>query len=650
MKVPCKVTPRGDKVYARNFIGAAQSQMRILENQMTLGNLKQGVRRVRLNPRTIVTALICFSLREVIINCTPMAKKGRVEFEKLPKLYIYVTISDYVTIWDLKTGEVAKGICNSEGEQIEFPCHKGDLVNWLKGIEDRPTRQLPGIEDNGMDAGNENRIPIGDEGKKGMPINAVFTTPTVRETACSGIPPENCSDPFWLKRMANHAYIEGASASTIHKNIHPNSSLNYPDSWQMSNAIVSYKDGYVYCHNAAFCSPLSIGLLANDTRNVEKYEWRTREFYLTPNNFEGKTSNELILLECDVFRAGNKLIKKIPFCGGHNPYNEAWFCDIAGRQSCSYIFSYRTPIGDLVNDLMPTRKLRDNFEDIEVYQSVQEIVNTEGYIHEYVDMYIERNDLENFGLDHYIKNAFPLSHMDDPYLLLNWAACYNSLGCEELPIPNNSSFCFDKKQIMYYTIPKTFNDARITEVISGKNLGVEGIDDRYAISWCESPTEKQEDWYKIHLFFYTGKVFCRECSHERDWRDFSHTFCEDMHDEDVSEYYIGDRFSSVQATIELEYPEKYKKENTSMDEKPDWVKRYRRPADYSGLGVFPDRESGYPEDEENNTCYPFDGTYDIYTLGEAIEKLINDHYEDKSNDKLLVYLYKRPDMTEKEVT
>ena len=92
-KVPCKITLEGDKDCARDFIGAAQSQLRILENQMSFQKLKQGVRRVRLNPRTTVEALICFNLREVKIYSTPLIIKikEKEELEKLiPRFFAYV--------------------------------------------------------------------------------------------------------------------------------------------------------------------------------------------------------------------------------------------------------------------------------------------------------------------------------------------------------------------------------------------------------------------------------------------------------------------------------------------------------------------------------------------------------------------------------
>jgi photosystem II stability/assembly factor-like uncharacterized protein len=75
IKVPCKITLTGDKDCARNFVGTAQSQLRILESEMGFQNLKQGTRRTRFNQRTTVEARICFDLREVIIYCLPVGER-----------------------------------------------------------------------------------------------------------------------------------------------------------------------------------------------------------------------------------------------------------------------------------------------------------------------------------------------------------------------------------------------------------------------------------------------------------------------------------------------------------------------------------------------------------------------------------------------
>jgi hypothetical protein len=100
IKVPCKITPLGDKKYARNFIGAAQSQMRILENQLAFRDLKQGVRKVRLDPKTTCEAIVCFDLSEVKIYSEPdiikMRKEGGLD-ELYPRFFAYIIKTDDIT-------------------------------------------------------------------------------------------------------------------------------------------------------------------------------------------------------------------------------------------------------------------------------------------------------------------------------------------------------------------------------------------------------------------------------------------------------------------------------------------------------------------------------------------------------------------------
>jgi len=166
-----------------------------------------------------------------------------------------------------------------------------------------------------------------------------------------------------------------------------------------------------------------------------------------------------------------------------------------------------------------------------------------------------------------------------------------------------------------------------------------------------------------------GKFFTS--GHETRWNDFELGVCPTPSDcegsggtcesTEWSNISTAGRISSVQATIELEKPQDYPKDRTSkITKRIDGIEketlRYKRPDEYEGneedfpsLCAFPGRECGYPEDEEHNICYPFDGTYDIYTLGEAVEELISGHYVDGSDDPLLVYLYERPNMIEKEV-
>ena len=99
-KVPCRITLEGDKNYARDFIGAAQSQLRILENQLKFQDLKQGTRRTRLDHKTIAESSICFDLSEVKIYSEPVGvrEEGEEGLDKLaPRFFAYVVKEDEVT-------------------------------------------------------------------------------------------------------------------------------------------------------------------------------------------------------------------------------------------------------------------------------------------------------------------------------------------------------------------------------------------------------------------------------------------------------------------------------------------------------------------------------------------------------------------------
>jgi len=96
MKVPTKITLEGDKNYAQKFIGAAQSQLRILETEMEFQGLKQGVRKTRLDSRTTVESSVCFDLREVKIysKIVKGVKKEKEEKELRGRFFVAVRKSD----------------------------------------------------------------------------------------------------------------------------------------------------------------------------------------------------------------------------------------------------------------------------------------------------------------------------------------------------------------------------------------------------------------------------------------------------------------------------------------------------------------------------------------------------------------------------
>jgi len=135
MKIPCKVTLTGDKNYARNFIGAAKSQMKILENQLFFRDLEQGVRSRPLDPRTTVEANICFGLREVKIHSEPKIIEMKKEegLEKLiPRFFAYIVKVDDITGENTRKYYwiyfVEAGTDMSEYEQTQYlsPIHLND--------------------------------------------------------------------------------------------------------------------------------------------------------------------------------------------------------------------------------------------------------------------------------------------------------------------------------------------------------------------------------------------------------------------------------------------------------------------------------------------------------------------------------------------
>ena len=67
-KVPTKITILGDRNVGSRYIGEAKSQLFILENQMKFGNLKQGVRTVRVAEDVVVEIYRSFDLSNITIH------------------------------------------------------------------------------------------------------------------------------------------------------------------------------------------------------------------------------------------------------------------------------------------------------------------------------------------------------------------------------------------------------------------------------------------------------------------------------------------------------------------------------------------------------------------------------------------------------
>jgi hypothetical protein len=78
-KVPKKIIITGDIDRGKTYIGQADSQLNILQNQMRFQNLKQGWRTVKLADDVVVECWSCFSLSAVRIHVVPAGP----EVEKL---------------------------------------------------------------------------------------------------------------------------------------------------------------------------------------------------------------------------------------------------------------------------------------------------------------------------------------------------------------------------------------------------------------------------------------------------------------------------------------------------------------------------------------------------------------------------------------
>jgi hypothetical protein len=645
IEIPCKITPKGDKEYAKEFVGAAQSQLRILESEMTFLNLKQGARKVQLNPRTRVTALVCFNMREVIIDCLPIIKKKKEkeELEKLSKFYVYVTISDYVTIWDLLTGEVAEDICNNNGKiyndngdpLVTFPCHKDELVKWLEGIKDKPTRQVLKDEpednrdykiDNVLDIGNENRVEKANKWDPsynyyfGVLDPCVFTN-TVRDIHVDTDPTYPYSYPRKVydlleKDTPHSGYVVSCEPGDCSKSFY-----------------VNIEGMYYYPPNGNCMTGRY-----NTVKYFEPYQPRSKKLYLGsyPNPTYMRPGSPSKRIEYSM-PEDSPYLYPITMKSSAASFNctdaySTWDWGLSHIIKNGYAASFSTVLGNLIVNHNSARELSSDHDTL-------------------YDIFRQDFDLEGDCFSTFLREG-------TCYYLHKWetrGSLWGSCGSPE-----------HAQEWLHWCSMETLS-------ISDQ---IESESNRFGVTWCGSPydyrnsLEAQTDrWYRILLRFYMGGFHTGGHSCLQNW---SHdpSYCPNQVGCDVLPPEWGgiptvcevtslsnelkERFSYVQPTIELEKPEGYPKEiNIAKYERPE---NYNANPDgtgfcidkkYSTLCAFPGRDQGYCE--ENNKCFPFDGTYVLHTLGEAVEELINGHYVDGSDDQLLVYLYERSDMIEEEI-
>jgi len=615
----------------------------------------------------------------------------------------------------------------SDGDEIVFPCHKNELVTWLKGIKDKPTRQVlkddpennrDFLEDNEMDIGNENKttdeemiLRFGHEDD----YNPTFGLYNNRQN-CRALPVDAPHDLFGNVARYEEDNTCVDTVAHIQAPITTNcQSYTYllkdtPDRGNLINAtyrsITAGKDyteyGKTLCEETGeyktwcedpeklqdwyeetgkgcpgyfgydkswgvkgtweYCYPYGMCLFGMSLQLPWKkiYDSGGGERYLADftaqylEEYSGAIEPFTNVLS-DYDHTKNLRLFPFPLTPGDMPekrpevermfrsatfmdndYQHVWdithytySTDLGHYSTYGFLhaddykrkfrfYSYKTDECILTLDMMPVREIKKVFGTLDNYTSIQETIKNIDF-----DKTIPI-DLEKklFGTDlgtnlsFYLSNAVP-----------QW---------EE----NTEHDCTNRRYVLC-TSAGVLYGVLIGCILDTFTQTREEFDTKFAVSWCKKykDMENQVDLiHEIKLTFYTGK-FKWEKNGVRRTEKLS-ARCGIAYDyEDINESgIVEDRVSSVNARINLENYKDYPKANLTIEnesivnERPH---RYERIKEYS---------KNY-----NGTCYPFDGTYDIYTLGEAVEKLINDHYEDGSDDQLLVYLYERPDMIEKEV-
>lgn len=661
----------GDEESASYMAREGIRQLGILKGLMNFGNLQQDIRKVEYIDGSKIVCRSCFGEDIVYIY----ARKE--EEERISKrFYIYVTISNYVTIWDSQTGEVAKGICNNEGEihdedgnpLITFPCHKDELVKWLEGFPNKPTRQVlkdepennrDYLDDNEKDIGNENRVEYAHlyDPSYGLyygVLDPPYFTYTERNESYNEKDPICCYETNCETDPLDYIFgtlVEKNSpaAHTIINSFPTDVADSFSCARDFENGKACYMKSYYAPYRRCRYCPYFI-LYETSVKHIQKYFKRTKHLYLSPypsptylrpegdgtfkeieyskeeESAEGKKDgsayNEAIDIEQD----------NTEFSSAHYLNTWDWLLKKDLRQGD--VISINTKLGSLLIDYIPYKEWMEGTERI--YERMRQATD----------------------------DAFPSTYLREGVCnsVSEWEMRANLWPDVEGLSPEHAT-----EELQWCrSEARSAIDTRESE------------SNRTGVSWCGSITPRDElnedgevineaitrGWYRIILSFYMGGFHTGGHEAMQNWIH-SPFYCpnEEMCEELVEQYggagaectatswsnKLIERFSSVQATIELEKPEDYprKKSATIIKNDVEFL-RYKRPKEYDGheeeftsLCAFPGRTQGYPEDNENDICYPFDGTYDIFTLGRAVEELINNHYEDGSNDQLLVYLHKR---------
>jgi hypothetical protein len=625
-----KIILRGNHEAAREMAREGMRQLDILKNLMSFGKLKQDVRRVEFIDGSEIICRSAFGIEDIQIYVPEKIAEREITLQH----YVYITISDYVVIWSLETGEIAEDIYDNEGNiededgnlLVTFPCHKDKLVRWLEGISGKPTRQIlkdnpegnrDYILDNQEDIGNESRVEFYNQYDPSREYYYGVGSPCAWDNLVQNTFENTCPPvPNPRSNCRVRTLIE-------HDTPQPGYIIN-SDLASCDNSFKAETYGYRFYAEG---DPYH---WRDDTAEyLEPYRAKSKLLYLCsyPGSFYLRTSPappkliEFGRPECASYAEPVKMgsaCTTFSCVTSKLAAYEGWYLQYlrqAGRT-----FSFVTVFGEFIADYTPTRGLDEN------YISLYEVIRG-GF------------DFEN--------------------------DCFNLQQEEGVCAYHQHSDWENPPGLGHCTV---LERSELDRIDSESN--------RFGISWCGSLTPRDEftedgkiarkakisGWYRVLLHFYMGGFhqFGHSCSTQAGGPAGPLQCIQ----ETIIPETLVERFSSVQATIELEKPEKYPKELDDTCERyisceegtPECIDgqkrvirlRYKRPNEYAGheedfpsLCAFPNRTQGYPEDEEKELCYPFDGTYNIYTLGEAVEKLIDDHYEDESDNQLIVYLFSK---------
>jgi len=612
--VTIKEVPRiilhGDLEEANLRVREGIRQLNILKNLMGFQRLDQDVRRVRYTDGSEITCRSIFGIDDVQIYVPKRIREREAKVER----YVYVTISCYVTVWDLQTGEVA------DIPGITFPCHRDKLKDWLKEFKEVPTRQWlkdnpknnrDYLEDNKVDIGNENRVELASKLDPSYDWYFGVKEPYSFDNTVQDVHID--TDPIYPYSYPRKIY------DLLEKDTPSLSCIANCSSEECNKSFAaSIEETYCYPPDGYYMS-----IRRNNVKYIEPHQSRSKKLYLGsyPSSVYLQPGFPSKWIEYSIPESSpypHPVIMKSSIASFscidiYGP--EDW--ELSHTLRKGYTASFSTVLGDLIVNYIPKRELSGESESLR-------------------DMLRQGFDFEGDCFGIFLREGVC-------HTLLKFEArreLWEDVG-SPLHSTDNCGWC-------------------LNEALDIQDL-VESESNRFGVSWCGSPFNyrispetQTKGWYRVLLRFYmggfhtsgysnisvaVGELFCPdedECSAHPKWHCNLTSWSNKL----------KERFSSVQATIELEKPEEYPKRIDRT--------RYERPVDYdsdpdgtgfcidkkySSLCAFPGRTKGY--DEKDNKCFPFDGTYVLHTLGKAVEELINNYYKDGSDDQLIVYLLKR---------